>query len=564
MKKNSFIKSLLFVLLMPLLWVSAIQQQGQLWTFKPLEGVFVPTEKPDLSLKTFSNGTYQAQMEPYLKENIGFREPLIRFYNQYLFDFFKASSNENIVVGKDHWLYFIQHVNEYYGTEAYRWYDSAEEAYGNFDREARLMWKLRHILKDYGVEFFVFMAPQKGFVYPEHLPKRRFAPIPISAREYYSSLFDSYGFPYIEMTQWFIDLKEADTLPYSLFPQTGAHWGFSAALATDSLIRFMGELKGIDLPKLHFGPLRESSEETLSTDYDIENLANLIRPIPHPYDRLLDAEITFSTDSTTVLPSAIFVGTSFLMRMYHFVPFSEIFPHSQYWYYNSTVFYGDHYKQATFVNRLDVLTELLDTDYVVWFTEGDQMCKASFGFVEKALLKLCFSDESVEKKRWQLVDSLNVSYAQANDLILNDPERYFPELAGDGIPVARSPRIPVVLAAKEIKKDQDWVVKLRCQATCQNLPFEQVLETEAKNLVDHQPLIRDSAVTISLDAYVESFMDETVKRMNDNPEMVTMIQEKAANNHMTFDEQLDADARWIIRYKINTGSIYWNDNLSVD
>ena len=52
------------------------------------------------------------------------------------------------------------------------------------------------------------------------------------------------------MTKWFMDIKKADTLPYSLFPQTGAHWDFSAAFATDSLIRFMADLKGIDLPKL--------------------------------------------------------------------------------------------------------------------------------------------------------------------------------------------------------------------------------------------------------------------------------------------------------------------------
>lgn len=526
-----------------------------------MNGVFVPTPKPELNYENFRTGAYQAQMEPYLKENIGFREPLIRFYNQYLFDFFKASNNKDIVVGKDGWLYFIQHVNEYYGTEAYRWHDSAEDAFEKFDREARMMWKLREVLKDYGVDFMVFMAPQKGFLYPEHLPKRKFAEQPVCAREYYSALFDSYDFPYIEMTQWFIDIKEADTLPYSLFPQTGAHWDFSAALATDSLMRFMGDLKGISLPKLHFGPLRESTDETKHGDYDIENLANLMRPLPHPYDRLLDAEVTYSVDSTTTQPSAIFVGTSFLMRMYYFVPFSEIFPNSQYWYYNSTVYLGKNYKTMTYVHKLDILSELLETDYVVWFTEGDQMCKASFGFVETALMNLCFDEETLDVRRKLLMDSLNVTYTKANELILHDPERYLPELAGDSVPTVRNPRIPEVLAIREIKNDPKWMIAMRCQSVQQQIPLADILKAEAHNILDNQPLMRDNKEVVSRKNYIQSLVNDMVEEIREKPDLMAQIQEKATTNGKTFEDQLEADARWLINFKIQNGDIVIDDCL---
>ena len=113
MKKNSFIKILLFVLTMALLFVFAIQQRAKIWTFEPLNGVFEPTPQPELTFETYRTAKFQSQVEPYLKENMGFREPLIRFYNQFLYDFFKTSNNKDIIVGKDNWLYFIQHVNEY-------------------------------------------------------------------------------------------------------------------------------------------------------------------------------------------------------------------------------------------------------------------------------------------------------------------------------------------------------------------------------------------------------------------------------------------------------------------
>lgn len=561
------------MLTMVLLFAFVVQKQAKIWTFKPLNGVFVPAPTPHLTLETYRTGQFQAQFEPFLKENFGFREPLIRFYNQFLYDFFRTSTNDNIIVGKDNWLYFIQHVNDYYGTEMYRWYDSNEEAREAYDREAQMMWKLRGVLKEYDVDFLVFMAPQKGFLYPEHLPDREFDTTSINAREYYSAKFDEYGFPYIEMTKWFKELKEADTLPYSLFPQTGAHWCFSAALATDSLMRYMADLKGVNLPKLQFGTLHESTAEILENDYDIENLANLMRPIRHDYDRLYDAPISFVTDSTTVQPSAIFVGTSFLMRMYDFVPFSEIFPGSQYWYYNSTVYYGKGYKRMTNVGELDLLQTLLESDYIVWFSEGDQMCKASFGFVEKALLALCISDDRVAEVRQHLIDSLSRDEATlaklsddpqlhttlggiAYEMVIKHPEHYFPEIVGDSIPTARNPRIPEALAIRDIKQDTAWMKNLQCQTVIRNTTLEQVLKMEAQNILNARPLMRDEMDVVSRQTYVESLvkaMEEEIR--NNNPELMENIREKAKANGISVEEQLHADAAWIINYQIEQGEI---------
>ena len=80
-------------------------------------------------------------------------------------------------------------------------------------------------------------ADAEGFLYPEHLPDRQHDTTSINARKYYIAQVEENSFPYIEMTSWFQALKEADTLPYSLISQTGAHWGFSSVLAADSLLR---------------------------------------------------------------------------------------------------------------------------------------------------------------------------------------------------------------------------------------------------------------------------------------------------------------------------------------
>lgn len=551
-----------------------IQQHFRFFSFAPLNGVFVPTPQPQLTYESYRSTEYQSQTESHIRESFGFREPLIRFFDQFLYDFFHTTYNEEVVVGKDHWFYFKQHVNEYYGTEMYRWYGSSEEACADFDREARLMWKLRGVLKEYGIEFLMFMAPDKGFLYPEHMPYRKHDTTTVNAREYYSAKFDDYGFPYIEMTKWFIELKKADTLPYSLFSQSGAHWGFSAALATDSLLRFMENLKGEQLPRLHFGPLRESSEATLKGDHDLENTVNLMRPVPHDYDRLYDAEVTVVTDPTTIKPNVLFVGNSFLRRMHYYVPFDDVFSYSEYWYYNSTAYYGKKYSKNANVFSLDILQKILDADYVVWFTDGNQMYKTSYMFVETALLNLCIDDDLVQETRDYILDSLgrdsltllntanmnekergSLLWSQADKLLKKNLEYYFPDLAGNSIPVVRNSRVTEALVIKRIKKDPKWMMALCCQSIIQDLPLDDILKIEAKNTLCNGLLMRDMKESISREVYIEYLVREMIEEISGKPELLEQINKKALENGKSFEDQLRGDARWLINEQIKKGTI---------
>lgn len=574
MRKNSIIQVALFVLTMALLSVFLVQKQNGIFKFKPLEGVTVSLPEPRFTWETYRTSEYQTQLENYLDEHYGFREPLVRLYNEFLYDFFHKTYTKEVVLGKDKWCYFEQHVNEYYGTEMYRWYDTKEEACADFDREARLMWKLRGVLQDYGIEFLMFMAPDKGFLYPEHLPDREKDTTTVNAREYYASKFDDYGFPYIEMTKWFLELKDLDTLPYSLMPQAGAHWGFSAVLAADSLFHFMGSLNGQRFPEMKVGPLRQSEGIILEGDRDLEKLLNLMRVLPHKYDKLLDAEVTICRDSATIWPSVLFVGNSFLWRMHNFIPFDEMFFSSEYWFYNSTAHFGRNYSQKAFVGNLDILQKILDNDYVVWFTDGNQMYKVSYGFVEQAMLALCVSDDRVDDVRLKLMDSLSRDstvmmemegidekkrtsglWAKANALIQEDPECYFPEIAGDSIPIARNPRIPEALVIREIKRDSVWMKNMLCQTVIHNASLEDVLKMEAQNVLNDRPLMRDEEKVASKAVFMEGLVKAMMEELRNKPKTMESLREKAEANGLSLEEQLEADARWIVDDQIKRGIV---------
>ena len=554
MKKTPKYDLVLFIILMLLLFAPMVQKRTGWVKTESLKGVYPTTPYPLLKFKDFRSGDYQKQMEQQLSERFGFREPVIRLYNQYLWDFYRKTYAHDIVAGKHNWLYYQQNVNDYYGTEMYRWLPDAPTARETFDREARLMLKLRGVLQDYGIEFLMFMAPEKGFLYPEQLPDRQWDTTSVNAREYYAVQFEENGFPYIEMTSWFQALKEADTLPYSLISQTGAHWGFSSVLAADSLLRFMETLKGDPLPQLAIGPFHESADSTQSDDHDLEMNLNLMRKMRHPYDRLYDAEVTVVADTCVRKPKVLFIGNSYLWRMRYYIPFDELFERSEFWFYNSTAYSGPDYAEQTPVADLDLIEKVLDADYVVWFTTGNQMYKATYGFVERALINFCVDDDKVNKTRDNLMDSLGLSWQEANEILINDPESFFFELDGDSTPAARNPRVKETLVINEIKKDTVWMWNLSTyQTVIQNAPLERVLLMEAHNVMENKPLMRDMTDVEAKRDRVEQLVADMVEEIRHKPDLMQQIGEKAVKNNRSLEEQMVFDARWIVNDKIQRG-----------
>ena len=74
----------MFSLLLAFLILPMIQEHYNIFREKPLKGVTLSTEFPEFSMESYSQSKYQSQLEKYVSENFGFREFVIRLYNQYL------------------------------------------------------------------------------------------------------------------------------------------------------------------------------------------------------------------------------------------------------------------------------------------------------------------------------------------------------------------------------------------------------------------------------------------------------------------------------------------------
>ena len=551
---------ILFALLMVLLFVPITQEWTGLFPVKPLRGAFEPTPKPELTFDNYRSNTYQTQLEKYSSEHFGLREPVIRLYNQYVWSAYNKTYCHFIVPGKQGYLYYALAVNEHYGTELLHHYESNEKAMKTADKELRMMNKVRHVLKGYGIEFVAFIAPDKSEVYPEYLPHRKADTSTVHMAEYYSNRMKETGFPFINMTDWFVSMR--DTASFPLFPKTDSHWRYSSIYGFDSLFRFINALDGeAKFPALHIGPPVSYELEDLEGD---EATLNLLFRIPGSKTRY-KTDITAESDSTHRKPKVLFIGDSFIWSMAKFMPVREILADREIWFYNNTAFEGFDNKTES-VKDIDRLSHILNADYVVFYSAGHQWWEATYGFAKDALLQLCVSDSLMDATitdmadRYRNLDTFaNLTEEELRKSIIwklkNDPE-LIPGLKGEEMPTIRNTeRIEKALTIKHIKNDKDWLTSVEMYAALNALTTDNALLEEANRVAKGKPLVRDEVV-FDTATYIQMKKQEIMQKWKLDPNIMQMLQQKAKERNLPLDTVFKQDVDWVINQQIEKGQLF--------
>lgn len=499
MKKS--LPCILCLLTLVLLLVIGFQERWQLFTVKPLNGVQVETPFPAVSMADFRSGNMQRGMEQYSKTHFGFREPLIRLYNQYLWDCYHQTNVESILIGKQHYLYNTDYVDDYQGKHWQHYASDFTTLRNNLQLEACRLKKLQDILAEYGKTFFVMLEPSKVRLYPEFLPKRVVEPEGnLTAVDLYPVLFDSLGVNYINIDTWFQDIK--DSVPYSLYPQLGTHWSNLAALhVTDSLLRYM-ERHGLPkMPQLSISEVLYDT--TMNPDDDLEKLLNLARPVRGITNQYADFSVV--SDTNAVKPSWLVVGDSYFWNISYNIPLDQIFKQHHFWYYNSSVFYDPDHSNT---GQVDLLNELMNTDIVtVAYCTANLYAMSNF-FSSKALVTLCCNPEEVrqvlqgiEQAMRNTPDWIDALQAKAeaqgqaletvmrNDaeyMLYANAEEYLPALK-EAHPITRNtmlryydPNDPIGAILRNMFNDPQWMESLKAKANEKQLDLETVMIQDAE------------------------------------------------------------------------------------
>ena len=183
-----------------------------------------------------------------------------------------------------------------------------------------------------------------------------------------------------------------------------------------------------------------------------------------------------------------------------------------------------------------------------------------------ALLQLCVNDSlfeaSVEYYSHHMRnygDYANMTEEEVRKSMIwtlkNDPE-LISGLDGEDMPTIRNTeRIKQAMTVGLIRNDQEWVRSLLLYATQQSISLDDALKEEADRMDRGESLIRDEVV-FDTATFIQMKKLEIMEQWRHNNDMILMIQQKAREKGITFEEMLEKDARWFINQKIEKGELF--------
>lgn len=459
--KNKILYIVLFILAVVLLAFPLVQQHGNLFNIKKLNGVTVESKQPVLSLKTFMSGEYQKQEDKYLAEHIGFREPLIRSYNQLIWSLFRKTQNKTLFINHDNWIFNDFTIRHHYGQSMYDFRNSNEAMLEKMQADAIMLCLLQNVLKEYGVSFFVCLAPGKDMVCSEHVPEVEgfTRPRGILAIDYYPPVFDSLGINYIDFQSYYMAIK--DTVSYPLYLKSSSHWSNQAAvIAADTLFRYMEALGGFNMHNFSIG--EEYVDKSHYLDSDLEDVMNLLWPIETGMNRY--NKIIFDNDTTAMKPKWLAVGDSYYKGFMYNMSLGSYFDTYHYWYYNKDIYNDPLHSE---VKDVDILLELLSSDMVMLIYSPSNLFDINRQFLTRALFELFYDDDVVRAKlddvkqrirnseKWYASvkksaenKGMDVEVAldeNARYSLYSSPSSYFDEFNSTEVPSCRNSRVDKVL-----------------------------------------------------------------------------------------------------------------------
>lgn len=110
------------------------------------------------------NLSFTAQVDTWLSEHFPFRSELISANNYAKATAFATSDEEQVIVGKDGWLYFSETLSDYFGDDLL-----SDRQLQQYERTLCLM---EEHVRQSGSTFVFTVAPNKNTVYPQYMPDR--------------------------------------------------------------------------------------------------------------------------------------------------------------------------------------------------------------------------------------------------------------------------------------------------------------------------------------------------------------------------------------------------------
>ena len=378
--KKFILSIIIFILFVPfLVQVFGIMKE------KELDGIKDHAKKPVLIIKNIFEVAYQDSLNKYLSENFGFRNTLIKSYNQLIYSIFRKTNAPGVVDGKNGFLFIESYINNYIGIN----YIGDKE----IDRITNKIKTLQDTLKKYNVDLVIIFAPGKASYYHEYIPDYYNCKAKsTNNHDEYEKAFRGKNINFIDFNSWFVNIK--NKTKFKLYPRYGTHWNsFGVALATDSIIHYIEKLRNIKLPDFNYDEVT-MSDSLRNNDYDIGELLNIYKKLK---DTMPYPEYKFTYNETIKKPSVLAIGDSYWWCLIGANIPKRIFLEDEYWFYNKDV-YIDNCKQSEDASSKNLRNEILKRDVIILMASEATYDLFPYGFIDNAYSAFCMSKEDKIKE----------------------------------------------------------------------------------------------------------------------------------------------------------------------
>ena len=364
-------KKIWFLLLLTLLFLPMLQTLFHFVEEKPLDGAFVETPKPVVTLKTLFNETAQDSLMTWCTEQSGFRNSMIRLNNQMLYSAFGKISAIGPVKGKNGQTFIEESYIISYTGETY----IGEEKIATTAHQIKV---IQEMLKAKGITLIPVFALGKASYYPELIPDRYIAKSHCTNnyQEYLKAL-NQEQVEMIDFNRYFCDRK--DQFDHPLFCDLSAHWTvYAASLAMDSLVRRMESVN--HQQQAHAFIESFDNDGLMNQDDDLYRMMNIIFPLRH---NIVDNPHFSFTEGYK--PKVLAIADSYWWTVWAWnvaLP-EKLFSDGGFWFYNKTI-----YPERNPVQNMDAINykeEIENQEFVLLVCTEATNHLWPYGFIERYL-----------------------------------------------------------------------------------------------------------------------------------------------------------------------------------
>jgi hypothetical protein len=586
------IKKTLYLLLLCLIILPALQKLYPFFRVKSLNGAFHYEEKPIFTWAGWLSGSFQGHYNDYSEQHIGFRNCLVRLNNQIDFSLFRKTHAEGIAIGKDNVLYEYDYIRAYMG-----WDFIGEKAWDK---------KMGHFkfLQDYlkstrNIDLMLVLEPSKVRFEPEYLPKQYLlSKGTVTNYEYILQKAKELDIRYLDLNKYFLLMK--DTCRYLLYPKYGVHWStYGMSLAADTLVKYIEQLHRIDMPDIYTGKI-ELSDSLRDTDYDAGKPLNLIHELPH--GPMAYPSLRFEKNPDKIKPRVLVVGDSYYWNIYNTGLPDALFTNQNFWYFNAKV-YPNSFYDSTYVRDLNIKKEIEKRDVILVMMTDRFLYKYDWGFIDQAFE--AFTPELEPDRLYNYEDSIRgivdffddlnedvvMHHKSLEEVVRKEADYLFKTKNVDQYIEIYGPEYYEEI----IRKDTGWMNNVIKKAELNKTTVDSMLRCDADYMFkkehpdihrkylavkENEVMIRSDSNTMkqviqeakryylttdemvwqeALQRYKEEIMNDALetdmeyyeKIIRNDPAWLNSVKEKALKQGVSLDEMIRLDAQWMFNQDKN-------------